>query len=100
MKQFLFFITSLVLAINLSAQTAVVKKVLLEEFTTASCGNCPMGSYKINTWVAAHSESVIVLDIHEGSGVDANTGVFVYRLDAVFSSGERIERKGNISPIR
>lgn len=48
-----------------------LRKVLLEEFTTASCGNCPMASKRINAWQAEHSNSAIIMTIHEGSGVDA-----------------------------
>jgi hypothetical protein len=60
------------------ASAAPVKKVLLEEFTTCSCGNCPPASYIVNEWVDAHPNS-IMMTIHEGSGVDgmstATTGV-------------------------
>lgn len=52
------------------AQTPV-KKVLLEEFTTASCGNCPMMSKKVGEWHDAHKDNSIIMVIHEGSGVDA-----------------------------
>ncbi len=48
-----------------------VKKVLLEEFTTASCGNCPPMSKYITAWQEAHAANCIVYTIHEGSGVDA-----------------------------
>ncbi|MEO8087217.1 MAG: T9SS type A sorting domain-containing protein [Bacteroidota bacterium] len=48
-----------------------VRKVLIEEFTTASCGNCPMMSQYIRTWNEAHAANSIMLSIHEGSGVDA-----------------------------
>lgn len=55
---------------SVSAQTPI-RKVLLEEFTTASCGNCPMMSAYINSWQLAHANSTILISIHEGSGVDA-----------------------------
>ena len=48
-----------------------VRKVLIEEFTTASCGNCPMMSQYIRTWHEAHAANSIMVSIHEGSGVDA-----------------------------
>ncbi len=57
---------------SVTAQTPT-KKVLLEEFTTASCGNCPMMSAHINTWHEAHADSTILMAIHEGSGTDAMT---------------------------
>ncbi len=48
-----------------------VHKVLIEEFTTASCGNCPMMSQYIRTWHEANEANSIMVSIHEGSGVDA-----------------------------
>jgi hypothetical protein len=48
-----------------------VRKVLIEEFTTASCGNCPMMSQYIRTWHEANAANSILMCIHEGSGVDA-----------------------------
>ncbi len=56
--------------INSLAQSSM-RKVLIEEFTTASCGNCPMMSKYINDWHTARGDSSIVVAIHEGSGVDA-----------------------------
>lgn len=57
--------------INLSRAQLPVKKVLLEEFTTASCGNCPMMSAHINNWHSANAANSILVSIHEGSGNDA-----------------------------
>jgi hypothetical protein len=48
-----------------------VRKVLLEEFTTASCGNCPMASKRINAWHEEHPNTSVIMTIHEGSGRDA-----------------------------
>lgn len=48
-----------------------VRKVLLEEYTTASCGNCPMMSAHINNWHMANAGSTILVAIHQGSGNDA-----------------------------
>jgi hypothetical protein len=60
-------------SINTSAQNsraaAPVKKVLLEEFTTGSCGNCPPPSYNVNAWHQAHPNSILMTN-HEGSGED------------------------------
>ncbi len=76
MKKIRFSFTSsftvIILAASLStfAQTPV-RKVLLEEFTTASCGNCPMMSKYINNWHLANAGSTILIAIHEGSGHDA-----------------------------
>jgi hypothetical protein len=55
----------------LTANAQPVRKVLIEEFTTASCGNCPMMSQYIRTWHESHSANSIMMSIHEGSGVDA-----------------------------
>ncbi|HBS88774.1 MAG: hypothetical protein A2W91_04130 [Bacteroidetes bacterium GWF2_38_335] len=66
----------------LNAQTPV-RKVLLEEFTTASCGNCPMASYYINNWQVENAEHCIMIAIHEGSGNDAMSSATT---DAIFSA--------------
>lgn len=60
----IFFITGV-------SKAQPVRKVLIEEFTTASCGNCPMMSQYIRTWHEAHAANSIMVSIHEGSGVDA-----------------------------
>ncbi len=54
-----------------SSAQAPVRKVLIEEFTTASCGNCPPMSAYITAWQEAHAANCIVYTIHEGSGTDA-----------------------------
>ena len=61
---------SLVFSIYVSTAQPV-RKVLIEEFTTASCGNCPMMSQYIRTWHEANAANTIMVSIHEGSGVDA-----------------------------
>ncbi|MFI5221586.1 MAG: Omp28-related outer membrane protein [Bacteroidia bacterium] len=73
-RKLLFSICFIIIAITgffyASAQTPV-RKVLLEEFTTASCGNCPMMSKHVIEWQQAHPASSVLLTIHEGSGTDA-----------------------------
>ena len=70
MKQFLLYSAAVLLALSVSAQ-APVKKVLIEEFTTASCGNCPFASLTMNQWHQAHEANSILIAIHEGSGKDS-----------------------------
>ncbi|MEO8148942.1 MAG: T9SS type A sorting domain-containing protein [Bacteroidia bacterium] len=65
-----FFGVNPFLFIHAFAQTPV-KKVLLEEFTTASCGNCPPMSAYISAWQTSQAANCILMSIHEGSGVDA-----------------------------
>src|SRR5215212_5269350 len=69
MKHICIFIIALLAATLSEAQ--YVHKVLIEEFTTASCGNCPMMSQYIRTWHEANAAQSIMISIHEGSGVDA-----------------------------
>ena len=69
-KKSLLTILSISLSVVVQGQTAK-KKLLLEEFTTASCGMCPFGSYKVNKWHEEHSDNSIVVVIHEGSGKDS-----------------------------
>ena len=53
-----FFLVVLILLTSLvQAQT---KKVLLEEFTGARCGNCPMGSYYIDSMLAKYPDLITV----------------------------------------
>lgn len=66
----LFSVFNFLFAVSSNAQ-APIKKVLLEEFTTASCGNCPMMSKYVNEWHLANEANTILIAIHEGSGVDA-----------------------------
>ncbi|HYV92870.1 MAG TPA: T9SS type A sorting domain-containing protein [Chitinophagales bacterium] len=69
---FTFFIICVMLGLSKRSDAqAPVKKVLLEEFTTASCGNCPMMSKYVNEWHLANEANTILISIHEGSGVDA-----------------------------
>lgn len=65
------FVISVIAAFYQHASAQPVRKVLIEEFTTASCGNCPMMSQYIRTWHEAHDANSIMMSIHEGSGVDA-----------------------------
>lgn len=70
MKKIYSYAAAALFALGTQAQTPV-KKVLLEEFTTASCGNCPMMSKKVGEWHEANKDHSIIMVIHEGSGVDA-----------------------------
>lgn len=72
MRKYVTFLIGIALAAcqSISAQTPV-RKVLLEEYTTASCGNCPMMSKHLNTWQLANSGTTILVAIHQGSGNDA-----------------------------
>jgi len=67
----IIFTVSLFIVLIANAFAQPVRKVLIEEFTTASCGNCPMMSQYIRTWHEAHAANSIMMSIHEGSGVDA-----------------------------
>ena len=69
-KSLLSLLLSSALASTLLAQ-APIKKVLLEEYTTASCGNCPPKSAIVNQWHLDHAANTILVTIHQGSGVDA-----------------------------
>ena len=62
---------SCILMMNIVSAQTPVRRVLLEEFTTASCGNCPMMSAYVTDWHLANAAGTVLLSIHEGSGVDA-----------------------------
>lgn len=70
-KHILSFIMLAFATITLVTAQAPIKKVLLEEYTTASCGNCPPKSAIVNTWHLAHKNNTVLVTIHQGSGVDA-----------------------------
>lgn len=72
MKTNITFVLLLLSAVIASAQTPV-KKVMLEEFTTALCGACPPQSYNIHQWYKQHSSNSIFMTHHAGFGTDAMT---------------------------
>ncbi|MFM2207436.1 MAG: hypothetical protein RL213_1411 [Bacteroidota bacterium] len=46
---------------------AAVKKVLLEDYTGHTCGNCPAaGQYIVNTLVPANPDRLVVMGVHAG----------------------------------
>ena len=60
-----------------------IKKVLLEEFTTASCGNCPMMSKYVGDWHNNNAAHTVLVSIHEGSGNDAMSNALT---DTIFNA--------------
>ena len=77
------FLSLLFILSMFSSSAQPVRKVLIEEFTTASCGNCPMMSQYIRTWHEANEANTIMMSIHEGSGVDAMSNATT---DAIFNA--------------
>ncbi len=51
---------------NGSGNTGTEKKVLIEEFTGASCPNCPTGAAEIQSLQALHGERLVAVAIHAG----------------------------------
>jgi hypothetical protein len=51
---------------NGSGNTTTEKKVLIEEFTGASCPNCPTGAAEIQSLQALHGERLVAVAIHAG----------------------------------
>ncbi len=51
---------------NGSGNSATEKKVLIEEFTGASCPNCPTGAAEIQSLQALHGERLVAVSIHAG----------------------------------
>jgi hypothetical protein len=72
----------LLLVQNIQAQTVPVKRVLLEEFTTARDGH-PNASKPINEWHDSHSNSILVT-IHDGYFPDAMTAAFMKNYVSAF----------------
>lgn len=82
LKSLITFCITVSFSLNAISQTPI-KKVLIEEFTTASCGNCPMMSAWINDWQTANSSNCVLMAIHEGSGNDAMSNNLT---DAIFNA--------------
>ena len=79
----IFTLSILIFSVSKTNAQVPVRKVLLEEFTTASCGNCPMMSKYVNEWHMANEANTILIAIHEGSGTDAmssNTTATIFNL--------------------
>ncbi|SRR5258706_156999 len=83
MKKNLLSILLLFFSIVLSAQT---KKVLLEEFTGANCGNCPLGAYYVDSMLALYPNLVSVA-LHAYSVTDAMDFAEIDTLNNVYSQG-------------
>src|ERR1051325_1041569 len=58
---------------------AQVKSILFEEFTGAYCGNCPMGSYMLDSMISKYPE-VIGVSLHAYSIQDA---MFFPQIDTI-----------------
>ncbi len=68
----IFILASLSLII-VSTNAQVVKRVLLEEFTTAHCGFCPTRSFDCEWWTEHHMDNAILISHHANFGKDAMT---------------------------
>lgn len=68
----LTFLTSLK-AQHLADTFAHKRKALIENFTGAKCGNCPVAMYKMDSIAAQHPDSVSLLNIHSGFYASTNT---------------------------
>lgn len=76
----------LVFMITSTAQTPAVKKVLVEEFTTTLCGNCPPKTWDINLWHDQHAANSILMTLHEGFGTDAMSCPFTDAIEQEFAN--------------
>jgi hypothetical protein len=72
MKTKVLFLIAATLISMLQAQTPT-KKVLLEEFTTTLCGNCPPSSKSVHDWYENHHANAVLMVHHAGFGTDAMT---------------------------
>ena len=79
MKKFLSFLLFSFLTCIIPAQN---KRVLLEEFTGAHCGQCPMGSYTLDSLLGVYPE-LIGVSLHTYSIQDA---MFFPQIDTIGTS--------------
>ena len=82
MRKLLLFIPFLFSVLIVNAQ----RHVLLEEFTGAYCGNCPMGSYYIDSMQAVYP-TLIPISLHSYGVYDAMNFPQIDTLDAAYSAG-------------
>ncbi|MCA6364949.1 MAG: Omp28-related outer membrane protein [Bacteroidetes bacterium] len=75
-----------VLLLMFTSGVAQTKRVLIEEFTGAECGNCPPQSYAMLTWVQQHSTNNILYCIHEGFIPDNMSSPFTNEILVEFAS--------------
>lgn len=68
---------------------AITKKVLVEEFTTMSCGNCPRVAGYLHTVLGEEEfkDNVVAVCHHSGYGTDALTQLCDNRLLRLYGSG-------------
>lgn len=64
---------ALILIQSAFAQT-INKTLLIEEFTTTLCGNCPPVSHELMAWHEQHPDNSILVVVHAGFGEDIMTG--------------------------
>lgn len=56
--------------------TPAIKKVLLEDYTGHTCGNCPAAAlYIVNTLVPANPDQLVVMGVHAGDFAKTTTGL-------------------------
>lgn len=72
--------------IFVNAGISAVKRVMVEEFTTAPCGFCPDGALVLNN-ILTSNPNVIGLGIHAGFGTDAMTIPAHSTLASAFANG-------------
>src|ERR1051325_8140274 len=58
---------------NDSIAQSAVKRVMVEEFTTALCGMCPPRSHDVNAWHEGNQPKCVLMTHHAGFGTDAMT---------------------------
>src|ERR1051326_6285718 len=79
-----FLLPAALLSVLCSAQN-VTKKVLLEEFTTTLCGNCPPASHDVDTWYENNNPHAVIMTHHAGFGVDNMTNNFATTICNTFT---------------
>src|SRR3990172_12340197 len=75
-----------VIAIFCFAARAQTKKVLLEEFTGAHCGQCPMGAYFVDSMLNKHAD-LIAVSLHAYQTPDAMDFAQIDTLYTNYSAG-------------
>lgn len=76
---------------------AQTHRVLLEEFTGANCGNCPMGHYYVDSMLHKHP-NLIVVSVHSYTVKDSMAFATIDTLGEMYSAGAPLAAIDRLCP--
>lgn len=82
---------------QVSSQGTSTRKVLIEEFTGHTCGNCPEGSLVLKELTDALGEQIIAVSVHAGSFAVSAVSGDKYKTEFRTQAGEAVANEFQIS---